>query len=114
MLTRQMKPLSQKIAVLKKEIAELSEKHETLVDEFDIQTLNFNTVRYGLIMLHNRGLFGRFNDMDKNAIAKLTALKTENPSLTVDEARVMLQDANMEMTKKEVRLIFAIYFNDFD
>ena len=113
-LREEITVLREEIAVLRKGIAELSEKHETLVDEFDIQTLNFNTVRYGLIMLHNRGLFGRFDDIDENAIEKLTALKKENPSLTVDEAREILQKTNMEMTKKEIRLVFAIYFNDFD
>lgn len=106
--------LKEETHVLKKGLTELSEKHAILAEEFETQTANFNKLRYGLIMLQNRGFFGGIDDIDKNAITKLTALKTENPSLTVDEARKMLKEANMEMSKKEIFLVFAVYFNDFD
>lgn len=82
--------------------------------EYSELSENFDKVRFGLMMLHNRGWFGKINDIDQNMIAKLIELKTADSSLTMKDAAEKMKEAGMAMRKNEIFLVFAIYFNEFE
>ncbi len=91
---------------VEKQLADIKAQNQKMADEFD-------HVRYSLLVLNNRGFFGQIYPIDKQAIAKLVELKKADPSLTRDQARAKLQADGIKMSKKEVSLVFDVYFNEF-
>ena len=91
---------------VEKQLADIKAQNQKMADEFD-------RVRYSLLVLNNRGFFGQIYPIDKQAIAKLVELKTADPSLTRDQAIAKLQADGIKMSKKEVSLVFDVYFNEF-
>ncbi len=104
----------------------LKEAHDTLKKEHQLsdeqQMLlsdRFALLRYALIAMQNRGFFdimfgGPDRPIDKNAIERLVALKKENPALTKKEASDLLKQEGINMTIREVSIIFSVYFNEFE
>ncbi|MFQ3619454.1 MAG: hypothetical protein SNJ78_00780 [Spirochaetales bacterium] len=85
---------------------ELQQKVETLTSEFQL-------LRYALLVLNNRGFFGSIRLPSEAGISRLVELKQQQPKLTMDEARERLKSEGIEMTSKEVFLVFSVYFNEF-
>ncbi len=73
----------------------------------------FQLLRYALLVLNNRGFFGTIRLPSETGISRLVELKKQQPKLTMDEARVKLKAEGIEMTSKEVFLVFSVYFNEF-
>jgi hypothetical protein len=64
--------------------------------------------------LNNRGFFGSIRLPSEEGIAKLVALKEQEPSLSIKEAAERLKSLGIEMTNKEIFLVFSVYFNEFN
>jgi hypothetical protein len=102
-------------------ISELETASETLEDEqgslsanlVDVAE-NFALLRYAVLILNNRGLFGGIRMPPDEAIERAVALKRSNPELTADEAQAALAEEGLDVSNNEISLIFAIYFNDFE
>jgi hypothetical protein len=102
-------------------ISELETASETLEDEqgslsanlVDVAE-NFALLRYAVLILNNRGLFGGIRMPPDEAIERAVALKRSNPELTADEAQAALAEEGVDVSNNEIFLIFAIYFNDFE
>jgi hypothetical protein len=73
----------------------------------------FQLLRYALLVLNNRGFFGSIRLPSEAGISRLVELKKQQPKLTMDEAREKLKAEGIEMTSKEVFLVFSVYFNEF-
>jgi len=78
----------------------------------DLST-EFQLLRYALLVLNNRGFFGTIRLPSEAGINRLVELKKQQPKLTMDEAREKLKAEGIEMTSKEVFLVFSVYFNEF-
>lgn len=78
-------------------------------------TSEFDKVRYSLLALNNRGFFGlgRIIPINRTAIERVVAMKKADPSLTKDQVLAKLKADGVKMSKKEVSLVFDVYFNEF-
>jgi outer membrane murein-binding lipoprotein Lpp len=88
------------------QIGDIKVQNQTMADEFDL-------LRYSLLILNNRGFFGQIRLIDKQAIAKVVQMKKEDSALTQDQVMAKLQAEGIKMSKKEVSLVFGVYFNEF-
>ncbi|HOV38207.1 MAG TPA: hypothetical protein PLG79_05745 [Spirochaetales bacterium] len=87
------------------------EETKALLEELNRE---FQLLRYALLVLNNRGFFGSIRLPSEEGIAKLIALKEQEPSLNIKEAGERLKSLGIEMTNKEIFLVFSVYFNEFN
>ena len=87
-------------------VSGLAETQSTLRQEFD-------RARYGTLMHNNRGFFGGVQPGDPAVIARIVELKSANSALTVNEMVQTLRGEELQATAQLVRLVFFLYFNDF-
>lgn len=74
----------------------------------------FEKLRYGVLMLHNKGFFGGFNLIKPSVIKRIVAMKKQNPKITSDEIKKQLEKENLSASSKEISLILNLYFNEFE
>lgn len=86
---------------------------ESLQKQISDLSAEFQLLRYALLVLNNRGFFGTIRLPSEAGINRLVELKKQQPKLTMDEAREKLKAEGIEMTSKEVFLVFSVYFNEF-
>ncbi|HUX51419.1 MAG TPA: hypothetical protein VMW73_11515 [Spirochaetia bacterium] len=87
--------------------SELKSSNDTLVNELE-------KLRYGVMVLHNRGwLFGTIFLPDQKAVKRAVELKTQNPSLTKDQLAKTLQGEGYKISGNELFLVLGLYFDDF-
>lgn len=91
----------------------LMEAQQSLVQKVLDLSTEFQLLRYALLVLNNRGFFGTIRLPSETGINRLVELKKQQPKLTMDEAREKLKAEGIEMTSKEVFLVFSVYFNEF-
>lgn len=89
-----------------KQLADIKKQNSTMAGEF-------NKVRYSLLVLNNRGFFGRIYPINRTAIERVVAMKKADPSLTQDQVLTKLKAEGVKMSRKEVSLVFDVYFNEF-
>lgn len=70
--------------------------------------------RYSLLAVGNRGLSSRIKAPAREAVEQLIRLKKASPALTRDEATGQLAAAGFKLSKKEVGLVFGVYFGEFE
>jgi hypothetical protein len=90
-----------------------SQAQQSLVQKVSDLSTEFQLLRYALLVLNNRGFFGTIRLPSETGINRLVELKKQQPKLTMDEAREKLKAEGIEMTSKEVFLVFSVYFNEF-
>jgi hypothetical protein len=109
--------LSNEIKEIKDGVEALTKTTETqqksMEARFEILESEFILLRYALMVLNNRGFFGSINLPAQDGIVKLVEMKKRNPALTMKEAEVRLKAEGIQMSSKEVFLVFSIYFNEF-
>ena len=86
---------------------DLSGQHLALADEFAL-------LKQAVITLHNKGLFGKGKPIAASARDRLIEMKKADPSLSQEEAMARLKEEEITMTKREISLVFAVYFNEFE
>lgn len=84
---------------------ELQARHERLKEAHE-------RFLYGFITMENSGFMGTA-DVDKEAIARIVELKSENSDLTREELEATLKQEEFDVSDKVVDLVFNLYFNDF-
>ena len=92
----------------------LSEKHGSLGENTALLESEFILLRQAVLVLHNRGFFGSINLPSEEGIDKLVAMKQREPELTIMEAQDRLEAEGIKMTRREVFLVFSVYFNEFE
>ncbi len=94
--------------------ADLRSRHEELREEGLSLQDDFDEARYGIMVLNNRGWFGRIDLPNRDMIADVVAMKEDDPSLTVDEVTDLMEERYPEadVDKNEVFLVFVMYFNE--
>lgn len=98
---------------LKLEVGQILQTQQSLERKVGELATEFQLLRYALLVLNNRGFFGSIRLPSTAGIQRLVELKKQQPKLTMDEARVKLKSEGIEMTSKEVSLVFSVYFNEF-
>ncbi|MCX7786568.1 MAG: hypothetical protein N2442_02580 [Spirochaetes bacterium] len=98
---------------LKQEVVQQVQTQQTLERKVGDLYAEFQLLRYALLVLNNRGFFGSIRLPSEAGINRLVELKKQQPKLTMDEAREKLKTEGIEMTSKEVFLVFSVYFNEF-
>lgn len=92
----------------------LIEKHTLLAEEHLELARVFGLLRNASMALHNRGLLGRISLPDPKAVERMLAIKAAEPSLTRDQMREKARGEGYDISKKDVTLVYAIYFNEFE
>ncbi len=89
-------------------------RHEQLREQHIALEQEFLNARYGVLVLNNRGWFGRIDLPDPTMVAELVAMKEDNPDLTVDEATDLMKERfpEADVDKNEIFLVFVMYFNE--
>jgi chromosome segregation ATPase len=120
--------LKEDYASLKGDYASLKEDYGALKDDYhavkrDHERLvaEFNTLRYALLALQNRDLFGGVHPLTQGGIDRVLALKKENPNITPKEVAEILKREKVSMSgngfklsdEGEIALILSVYFSDF-
>ena len=75
--------------------------------EYDDQT-------YGLLILQNKGFFGGINVISRETVDRIVAMKKTTPLLTKEQIKTNLENNGIKISDKELKLIFSIYFNEFE
>lgn len=72
-------------------------------------------VRFGVMALNNKGFFGlgRPTPPSQQAVDRVLALKQADPSMTMGQVSAKLKSEGLSMTNKELSLVFAVYFNQY-
>ncbi len=71
-------------------------------------------LRYALITLHNAGFFSGPTPPDPRVVERIVALKKAEPALKPDGILTKLRAEKLDASSKVVRLVFAVYFNEFE
>lgn len=91
----------------------VSDQLDAIRNQASVLLGQFEHVRYSLLALNNRGFFGRIYPINQDNINRVVAMKKANPSLTVKQVVAKLKADGVKMSKKEVSLVFYVYFNEF-
>jgi len=94
------------LATTKENLASANKKTESLLAEF-------NLLRNAVVVLNNRGFFGSINIPSREAVAKLVEMKKREPGLTMQNAEARMQAEGVQISSKEVFLVYSVYFNEF-
>ena len=109
-LSNEIKETRDGIEALTKTMASQQKSMEARVEILEAE---FMLLRYALLVLNNRGFFGSINLPSQDGIVKLVEMKKRDPALTMKEAEVRLKAEGIQMSSKEVFLVFSVYFNEF-
>lgn len=91
---------------VERQLGDLKRQNAHLVERLD-------GVRYSLLVLNNRGFFGRIYPVDRSTVQRIVNMKRADPSLSRAQARRKLRAEGVSVSKKVVSLVFDVYFNDF-
>jgi hypothetical protein len=98
-----------KSAVDSSEVGLEQELRQLQSDYGDLVT-DFATLRTAVLVLNNR----RGAQVDTTALGRLLEAKRANPLLTRDEAKDLARQENLGLSSREVELIYAIFFGEFE
>ncbi len=92
---------------------ELLEQFQDLSERYAVHVEEFEKARYANLVMHNEILFWTYQ-VDRDAIKTVIEMKEANPEWTKKEINEALKETEIKLTDREVYLILAIYFNQFD
>lgn len=101
---------------LAQQLAELEATRTTLDSSLqEIQRLESELVflRDGVILLNTRGLFGGFNDFERNTIARLVDYRKSSPNATRKDAEAWLKEQGLSASGRLVQIALVVYFNQY-
>lgn len=94
----QLDRLSQRMDKLQKENAQL----QKTIDKY----------RRGYMALHNEGFFSGPALISEYKVAKVLEIKKKNPNMKKDKVKEILEKQKVEISSKELTIIFLVYFNE--
>ncbi len=111
-LNQKYERLESNHAGLAKQYEELKEELQGLSAEYASHLAIFDLLRYAVLTFHNRFLFQTI-PIPREAIDRVVELKVETPALTEEEIAATLKNEGIKLKSKELKLILAVYFNEF-
>ena len=107
-LAKQKDSFDKKLESTRKEldarVAEMKERSDALALE------NFR-LKWSLVNNNNRGFFGEVIPVPEETIQRIVGLKTQNPSITIEETLKTMQTEGIQTSDNVVRLVFRFFFN---
>lgn len=91
-----------------KEIESLSLE---LKEKYDAEN---EMTRKALLSLINKGIFFGPEAVNEKSLAEIRKMKEENSSLTVDQLREKAKALNLDISKKEIQFLLAVYFGEYE
>ncbi len=89
-------------------------KLEELDQSVEVLQLDNYRLKIALMSLQNRGLFGKVYPVDQQLLKKVVEIRKEAPNLTRPELEKRLLSQGQKFSKRELYLIFAVVYNEFD
>jgi len=65
------------------------------------------------IAFQNGRMFYSKSPSDEDKIRTVITYKTDNPKATVDEVVAKMKERKVDISKKEIEIVFGVYFNEF-
>lgn len=113
------------IASLMAENQEIQEKLEATEEALELAKNDLETrtrlladqqekVLTAVHVLNNRGFFNSLKEYNKPAVTRILDLKEGNPELSQEEVSQKLKEEGIQASGKEIFLVFALFFNEFE
>ncbi len=99
--------LEQELAETRQELRDSTRESERIRQELEL-------TRNAVLVFENRSFFGSLRIPDAAAVRRVIELKQEFPGLDQDDMRARLEAEGLSVSKKEVFLIYSLYFNEFE
>ena len=64
--------------------------------------------------MHNTGVFSGPEAIPEKLLMRIVELKKQNPAWKREQVQNQLEQEKVEWSKKQVRLVLAVYFSEFD
>lgn len=94
-------------------VDELKTRVDSLEKENEDLRRGFELLRTAVMVLHNTGIFGNINLIQRDGIKRIIELKEDDPSLSQEDVAQTLRREGISMSAHEVYLVFSVYYNDF-
>ena len=91
----------------------MSERLDEVEKQDDELESAITRLRVAVLVLHNTGIFGNINPVQRQGIERIIALKKENPDMMQEEAAAILRREKTPMSIRRIFLVFDVYFNEF-
>jgi hypothetical protein len=86
---------------------------EYIMDKFNEYDNRLSALQEVVLFMGNRGFFKLVTPIARETIDTVIGWKRENPALTVDEVLEKAKDQDLSFKKKEVQMIFIVYFKEY-
>lgn len=90
--------------------ADLAAQYDALQSRYGSLAGEVDTLRTAMLVLNNR----RGRQVNSAAVDRLLALKKQEPRLTQQQAGRMLKDEGLALSDREISLVYALYFAQFE
>jgi hypothetical protein len=93
----------------------ISQNMSALQEQSAALQKSVDSMRYAMVALNNKGFLGlgKPKPLSLDAIDRVITLKQTDPSMTKAQVSAKLKDAGVNLSDKELSLVFNIYFDDF-
>ncbi len=112
-IVRRLGEISDLIEKLKAETNKLSSELQEVTELNETLSKRYTLLKLGIIAVTNQGLFSSIKDFNKEGIEKAIELKEQNPNYTEEDLITACKEAGLKISKKEIHIIFMVYFNEF-
>ncbi len=107
-LTARLDELAAGQAAIRADLESYAELQAALGEEFDV-------ARDGSVVLFTKSLFGAVKELDRDTIAAIVELRQAEKDLPYEEAATRVSESTgVEVDKKHVLAVYALYFNDYE
>lgn len=98
---------------LSSEVSQLKTENEGLETELSRLKKRDDELSRAALTLGNRSFFGKTKPIPEETVIQVVGMKSGDASLTPEKATETLKAHGLQTSLKEVKLIFAVYFNEF-
>lgn len=104
------KQLTDTNSQLTADVESYKKQNDATIAEFKA---GFDALRYGILVLHNRGFFGQIFLPDPAAVARIVEIKKASPEMTRDAVLKQVRSEGFKVSNNEIFLVFGLYFDQF-
>jgi hypothetical protein len=83
-----------------------------IVNKLQRQEEEIENLKYNMIVLANRGCFGKIKPVSKKDINRIIAVKQDHPDYDSKQVEDVLKEKDIKISRKIIELVFVIYFNE--
>ncbi len=73
-----------------------------------------NLLKYALMAFHNKGFLGSEKPVPEEKIRAVLDYKKKFPKATREQVEEEMEKQKLEISSREIKIIFFVYFNEFD